>query len=75
MSLMNEQELSVTREKLRMLEESYAAARQDASGSRHAQELELRSLQRLINQLREEIARFEAREAATARNGFGPRLK
>ena len=66
MSLQNEQELAVTREKLRMLEESYAAARQDASGNRHAQELELRSLKQLINQLKEEIARFGAREAVTA---------
>ena len=66
MSLQNEQELAVTREKLRMLEESYAAARQDKSGSRHAQELELRSLKQLINQLKDEIARFESREAATA---------
>ena len=67
MSLQNEHELAVTREKLRMLEQSYAAAGQDASGGRHAQELELRSLKQLINQLKEEIARFDAREAVTAK--------
>ena len=49
-----------------MLQESYAAARRDASGGRHAQELELRSLQQLINQLNEEIIRFETHAVATA---------
>jgi len=44
-----------------MLEESFQAARQDTGGSKHAQELELRSLRQLINQLKEEIARFESR--------------
>ena len=66
MRLQNEHELTVTREKLRMLQESYAAARRDASGGRHAQELELRSLQQLINQLNEEIIRFKTREAVPA---------
>ena len=60
MRLQNEHELSVTREKLRMLQESYAAVR------RHAQELELHSLQQLINQLNEEIIRFETHAVATA---------
>ena len=66
MRLQNEHELSVTREKLRMLQESYAAVRRDASGGRHAQELELRSFQQLINQLNEEIIRFETHAVATA---------
>ena len=34
----------------------------DTSGSSHMQELELRSLKQLINQLKEEIARHEAHE-------------
>ena len=65
MSLQDEQELAVARVKLAKLEKSFSAARQDATGSPHAQELELRSLRQLINQLKEEIARFEASEAAT----------
>lgn len=66
MSLQNARELAATREKLRLLEDSYAAARQDSSGGRHAQELELRSLKQLINQLKQEIARFESSERAVA---------
>ena len=66
MTLRNAEELRATREKLRMLEESYQAAVQDSDGGRHAQELELRSLRQLINQLKEEIARFESREVAAS---------
>ena len=66
MSLRNVQELRSTREKLRLLEESYQAACQDSRGSRQAQELELRSLRHLINQLKEEIARFESRQGVTS---------
>ncbi|MEK6262294.1 MAG: hypothetical protein AABP62_27160 [Planctomycetota bacterium] len=49
-----------------MLEESYEAARLDKTGTVHTQELELRSLKQLINQLKEEIARSEAHEALAA---------
>ena len=66
MRLQNELELTLTREKLRMLQESDIAARRDASGGRHAQELELRSLQQLINHWNEEILRFETHEPVTA---------
>ncbi len=64
MSLKNQRELAVTREKLRMLEESYQATKQDTSGNAHIREIELRSLKELINQLKEEIARFEAHAGA-----------
>ena len=46
---------------------SFSYARGELRRSRHAQELELRSLKQLINQLKEEIARFDAREAVTAK--------
>ena len=59
-------ELEPTRAKLRLLEDSYQAARLDRSGSAHMQELELRSLKQLINQLKEEIARHDAQENAPA---------
>lgn len=62
MSLISLSELEPTHAKLRLLEESYQAARLDASGTAHMREIELRSLKQLINQLKEEIARFEARE-------------
>ena len=66
MSLNSSAELEVTRAKLRLLEESYEAARLDKTGTAHTQELELRSLKQLINQLKEEIARSEAHEAHAA---------
>jgi len=61
MILRNDQELSNTQRKLRLLEESYEEARADTEGDGHLRELEMESLKRLINQLKEEIARFEAR--------------
>ena len=65
MSLKNQSELTVTREKLRLLEESYQAAKQDTNGNARVREIELRSLKQLINQLKEEIVRFEAHAGAT----------
>lgn len=64
MDLKNERELEVTRAKLQMLEESFRAAQNDTDADSHIRELELRSLKSLINQLKEEIARFEGRRVA-----------
>ena len=63
MSLNSQIELELTRQKLRLLEEGYEAARLDQTGTAHTQELELRSLKQLINQLKEELVRFESRAA------------
>ena len=60
MELRDERQVQNTREKLRILEERYEAVRADPAGNAHVQELTLRSLKRVINQLKEEIARFEA---------------
>ncbi len=60
MSLHSQRELNLTREKLHLLEERYEANQQDKSGDEHVRELTMRSLKRLINQLKEEIARFES---------------
>ncbi len=62
--LRNERELANTREKLRMLEESYEESRQETDGDEELREAEMESLQRLINQFKEEIARYEARQPA-----------
>ena len=62
MSLISLSELEPTRAKLRLLEENYQSARLDPSGTAHTREIELRSLRQLINQLKEEIVRFEAHE-------------
>jgi hypothetical protein len=63
MDLKNERELEVTREKLRLLEDHYQASRLDTTGNAHVRELSLRSIKRMINQMKEEIARFESRKA------------
>ncbi|MEX0867937.1 MAG: hypothetical protein WD030_11320 [Pirellulales bacterium] len=60
MSLKSQRELDITREKLRRLEERYAAYTKQEARHGHASDLSRQSLKRLINQLKEEIARFEA---------------
>jgi hypothetical protein len=63
----DEREVEVTREKLRSLEARYQAIKQEPGGDVHLQELTLQSLKRLINQMKEEIARFEARQSSRTR--------
>ena len=67
MSLRSQRELEATREKLRSLEERYEANRREDCGDEHVRELSMRSLKRLINQLKEEIARFESRISPRSR--------
>jgi hypothetical protein len=67
-TLKSDRELTNTKRKLHLLEEAYEEARADTEDV-HLRELEMESLMRLINQLKEEIARYEAhlplrREAA-----------
>ena len=69
MSLQSQRELEVTREKLRLLEERYDANQREQGGDQHVRELSMRSLKRLINQLKEEIARFESRGALKTNSG------
>jgi hypothetical protein len=60
MGLANKTGLTATQEKLRLLEERYQANLCEPAGDEHLRELRQRSLKRLINQLKEEIARFSA---------------
>ena len=69
MSLQTQRELEVTREKLRLLEERYEANKREKGGDQHVRELSMRSLKRLINQLKEEIARFESRGSLKTKSG------
>jgi hypothetical protein len=66
MTLQSKRELEVTREKLRGLEQLYAATLAGATENAYAREITLRSLRRTINQFKEEIARFEARAGSAA---------
>ena len=60
MELKDEYEVEVTRSKLKVLEERFEASRLEPAENAYVQELSLRSLKRMINQLKEEIARFES---------------
>src|SRR5262249_26519906 len=62
MSLRNERELANTRMKLHQLEVLYEADDNETGGDEDLREAEMDSLKRLINQLREEIARYEVRQ-------------
>ncbi len=64
MAITSQRELHVTREKLRQLEDAAVDVVRQPKGNVHVQELTLRSLKGLINQLKEEIARFEPRAAS-----------
>jgi len=68
----DEREVEVTREKLRSLEARYLAVSQNPQDDAHIQELTLRSLRRWINQMKEEIARFEARGRSRAARPSSP---
>jgi hypothetical protein len=63
MMLQNDRELANTREKLRLLEESYEEVRLEAGADEELREAELESLRRFINQLKEEISRYEAHQS------------
>jgi polyhydroxyalkanoate synthesis regulator phasin len=62
MNLQSDHELENTRRKLRELEDEFEAAKKRPSDNVHVREATLNSLRRLINQLQEEIARYEARQ-------------
>lgn len=68
MNLQNATELKTTREKLRLLEERYDAVRRESPSGDRVQELTLQSLRQLINQLKEEITRFEAHAQMPSKN-------
>ncbi len=59
-------ELENAREKLRVLEEGYEEACQEPADDEEVREAELQSLKQLINEFKEEIARFEAHQRPSA---------
>ncbi len=61
MSLESNRELEATREKLRLLEQHYHELLRKPTDNEHLRELTLRSVRKFMNQLQEEIARFEGR--------------
>ncbi len=67
MSITNRRELEATRAKLAWLEKEYDLVKHQPTDSPHSQELTLRSLKAMINQMKEEIACFEAHASAGAK--------
>ena len=61
MSIQDQHELAVTRQKLAWLEQQYEAAKRKSEEGVRAHQWTLRSLKQMINQMKEEIARFESR--------------
>ena len=61
MELRNDVDLANTREKLREFQERYRARQQETPEDKHIHRLTLMSLKRVINQLIEDIARYESR--------------
>jgi hypothetical protein len=66
MSIQTKRELEATREKLDALEKYYESTRRKVGLNRQAREDILRSTKQMINQLKEEIARAEARLTTSA---------
>jgi hypothetical protein len=68
MSIQSRRELEVTRAKLKLLQERLEALRQEPEENPRAREWSVRSLTETINQMKEEIARFESRAKSAAQN-------
>ena len=65
MILQSEREVANTRVKLARLEARYEARRNQTNGDERVRELTMISLKRLINQFKEEIARYEAHQPSS----------
>ena len=64
MTLNSQSELDNTRQKLSLLEGMLSEATAETEGDPDVRAAEMESLQRQIKQLREDIARFQARQPA-----------
>ena len=68
MTIENKRQVESTRKKLAWLEREYESAKLQPEANRRVQELTLRSLKAMINQMKEEIARFESGVGSASRN-------
>jgi flagellar biosynthesis chaperone FliJ len=64
MALQSDRELENTQKKLGLLEQSYEEVLQEETDDEELRDAELQSLKRFINQLKEEIAWYEAHQPA-----------
>ncbi len=61
MTLGSVREAESTRKKLRLLEQQVANLKKQPNAGQHANQLTIQSITRLINQLKEELTRFESK--------------
>jgi len=66
MSLESKRQLENTRDKLKMVEDRLRDLDRESVANVRTRELTRRSLKKLVNQLKEEIVRFEAHQVATS---------
>ena len=64
MELKNERQAENTRKKLQGLEDHYNTALRDLSPNDQVRLISLQSIKRMINQMKEELSRYEARVVA-----------
>ncbi len=69
MRLQNDRQLIATRNKLKLLEDQYESTKQRQIDNEYVRELTLRSLGRLIKQLKEEIIWYECHAGIRHRSG------
>lgn len=69
MSIESPRELSATQAKLKLLEERLLVLLAEPDENRRAQEWSVRSLKQTINQMKEEMARFESRAKGAVSKG------
>ena len=68
MELENERQVANTRAKLRELQDRYDAAMRELPPDDRVRRTSLQSIKRMINQLKEELTRYEARTFAKGRD-------
>jgi hypothetical protein len=69
MTIANQSQLENTRNKLKLLEDQYARLKSQPTENVYTRELTLRSLQRWIKKLKEEILRYECKTGSAAKPG------
>ena len=68
MSIQSHRQLANTRKKLQLLDNRLRALETEPVSNAQTRELTKRSLKRLVNQLTEEIVRFESRQSVPSSN-------
>ena len=65
MDLTSQADVEATQEKIRVLQDRYVSLRSQPTDEAHLRELTLRSLKRVMNEMQEDVVRFQSRVSAT----------